>query len=314
MFMVLIAAAMANIKRVNSFFNRSVMGACVILIILNTYFLPVAGWYNFQFDTRPVFRDDKRAEYIRNFAPERVVSEYLYVKYGDVARVGYLGRPFSIGFDGYTLTDDWHSPDFSNSLHSAKTEEGVEKIIGKYGLTHLVLDEDSQRNLPAPILDFVKQRTVKEFEAGDSYLARVADDVIFSREVLANGNFINGLDGWQRVGNVPYRPAPTSVEVNGGNFLVQPVPVDGDNIYLYSISARCDMPETHFLIRLNWADKRGRPVAEPVYAIKACTKEFSTYTKEFIPPAGAKSGSVCVAGWGNGNPVIVNSVSLKTFE
>jgi hypothetical protein len=104
-----------------------------------------------------------------------------------------------------------------------------------------------------PLGAFLEIYAEPEFQEREVYLARWKDTYRFTEELLTNGDFSKGTDGWSADPGVVYVRAPGTVTVTARTPLVQAVAVGGRSVYRYAVRARCDAPGL-LRVQVNWHD------------------------------------------------------------
>ena len=304
---IVLALAFREIKSLSKKVFYAACMAALLITILDIYFIPASGWHDGDFPITSVFSPEARERYVQNYAPQRRVIDYMNARYGHGIRAAFLSDPFSAGFLGEAVLGDWHGPRFHDSLENANSAESVLSLMQQAGITHFVAASKSQPDsMPPPVRSFLEKYTESEYRAGDIYLSKLKLE--YETELLINGNFHAGFEGWSHDKNVVYKPHDHSMLVSQPSPLSQRVAVDDKSIYRYAITARCFTPDTYVRIQVNWINNHG--FCGATILPQKCGMIYKIYTADLTPPQGSIAGEVYVGSHGK-EPVEVNHVSFK---
>lgn len=148
-------------------------GAAAVVVILNFWFLPSAGWYvnDFYFNTpRSAGRENR---YIEDAVPTRKLVQYLNNKPGG-APVCYLESNQIAGLHRRAYTNSWHNWEFFIQLHESRSPEQDAKLFQELGIEYFIAPtRESGIVASRPHLwAFLDQYTERELVIGRYHLAR----------------------------------------------------------------------------------------------------------------------------------------------
>ena len=285
-------------RRRNPALYRAVGLACGAVILLNLYFLPSSGWYQKGFFLWPA----EREPYVRAMAPARGLIEYLNLT-SPREPAWFIQTNHVAGLAGHAYSANWHQPPFAAAVHSIRTPDDALRLARRHGIRHFVAPDDLSTETP-PLRAFLAQDTAPEFHYGSMSVYRLHDAFQFTSELLGEDSH---WQGWQRNGHVVTDDSGVA-RVTVADTLVRRVDIDEDVTYRYSIEAYCPA-ETLVRLQVNWHGAAERFLSTSIEP-RACGPEWRTFTTDFQPPQGTRSGIVIVGGH-TASPVLVRRVSLK---
>jgi hypothetical protein len=148
----------------------------IVCVLLNLYFLPASGWYQANLGLPPPFGFHPAANaraYLAAAAPARGIIDYLNRKRpGEPA--WFIGTHAIAGLAGRAFATSWHQPQFSDEARAARTADDIAAVARAHDLRNFVAPSDLA-GVEAPLGDFLRQRTVKEYEFGALALFRLRD-------------------------------------------------------------------------------------------------------------------------------------------
>lgn len=131
----------------------------------------------------------------------------------------------------------------------------------------------------------------------------------YGKELITNGNLLEGLNGWDASEVMKKLTINKNVEVNVHNFISQTIEVNENNIYKYSIKARCNSENTSFKMQILWLDINGKYILSDNFP-RMCKKDKNVFVAEFVAPPQAHLANLFLQGT-NEKKVIISSVSFK---
>jgi hypothetical protein len=132
---------------------------------------------------------------------------------------------------------------------------------------------------------------------------------LYNRELLANGDFRQGLLHWETGGPVDVLPAEHAVRVTERNHAHQLVQVSPGVSYRLSIRARCLQPETNARLQINWLDGNGNGLP-PSAELVPCMPDWVDYSTVFEAPPNAAAGVFYVTSHTQ-QPVLIQHASFS---
>jgi hypothetical protein len=310
--MVLIALAYAQMRSLSKSLYASVCVFGVVATLVNAYAMPLSAWAHRDFSLAMTLGRKGVDEYRDWAAPERRLIDYLNLTRGPAVRVVTFARPMLIDLQGQVIFGNWYDYLFSLQRAKATSAEAVHRLMREQRITKFISFKPGTgySGLAPAVAAFLDEYTEPEFVAGDAYLARYKEEFRFSEEMLANGDFANGLEKWSSGDASMYDAAAGIVSVSSAKGLVQRIAVDDRVLYRYSITARCTTPDTHIRIWVNWFDAAQRHIHSNLTPRK-CEDAFKTFSEDFTPRAGARFADVYVYGHEPDKSVLVSRVSFK---
>lgn len=138
------------------------------LCLVHIRFMYTASWINATLCPGCAFDAKARANYVGNYLPDRIVSDYLNRNLPE-ARVGFfmLNAPSPAGYVGYSRSANWHDYPVFGALARAKSVDDVVAIANRYRLTHAVFRESHVDSENAAIREFRKHHTTPTWRFGD---------------------------------------------------------------------------------------------------------------------------------------------------
>lgn len=174
LFTLAIAAMLRELRENRIALYRAVIAASFVVLFLNLYFLPSAGWHHkgfYLFGAREV------EEYLDRSAPSRRLIEYINLKRPD-GPVAFFETSQTAGLKTAALTNSWHTDAYLRRLHSAGSPEDYLDLVNELGVGYFVAPTEESGILirHVPIRTFLARYTVPELQAGDYYVARLRED------------------------------------------------------------------------------------------------------------------------------------------
>jgi len=121
--------------------RQALIGASVVLVLLNVYFLPASGWYHRDFFAwSPLGRQDYE-RYEEALAPGRKLVDYLNLRHPSQP-VWFIGGYHLAGLRGKAYFTSWHQYLFLAELGRCQRSEDVLKLAAKHGLRHFIVASD----------------------------------------------------------------------------------------------------------------------------------------------------------------------------
>jgi hypothetical protein len=114
-------------------------GLTLLLIGLNLYYLPAAGWILPSFDTQALFSRGERCRLLDRTAPERRLVEAVNAMAGSNARVVFASSPYATGLQGKPYFLVWYNPTFCVAFNNAPGPEAIRHLFRHVGATHAIL-------------------------------------------------------------------------------------------------------------------------------------------------------------------------------
>jgi len=113
--------------------------AGALLIAVNLRLMYTASWVNAQVCRRCAFDEQARRQYVAQYAPLRIVSEWLNANVPN-GRVGFfLLDPSPAGYVGYSRAWSWHDTAAFKPLTEARDADDILAVARRFGLTHVVV-------------------------------------------------------------------------------------------------------------------------------------------------------------------------------
>jgi len=303
-FFFFVAVMLAFLIKTDIWLFRSLFWFGIISVILNLIFFPSAGWPHRSFEFNVLSKETKE-DFLYNHAPVRKAVDYINLVYGKSANVGFFSKPRIAGLKGQAYTNTWHNSGFSKAVSKARNTEKLLNVFKKYRLTHCIVTPDRAK----PIIDLLNKITEEEFSYKGVSVLKVSSKYFFSKELIKNGQFNNGLANWRVMPGVNFLPDRQSIVVSVHNHAKQIVPVTPNTRYALSVLARSHTPDTSLRIQVNWRDNRGKFLSTSTSA-QLCGPDFKKIDKELISPENAVTGVVFAKGHSD-QPVEIKRVSIK---
>ncbi len=290
---------------------RRVAVACAGLVwALNLFFLPSSSFYHKDFLLNP-FKADAAQIYQRNMAPSDSLANYVNLVQPGTAVATLDCEVVQIAyFTGPTYMNSWHSGRGRVPLGSTRSEADILEFARANGIHWFTgCRTGSSEAKPNSIAQrFLQRYTNEVFTSGIERLARLKPEFEYSRELLANNDFRDGLQNWDNGRKVVYVPAEHGVLVNEQLYINQRVRVDAGGTYRVALRARCPQPDTFTRLQVNWVDTQDKEMPVSLIPVR-CTPEWADYSEVFTAPVGAGAGYFYVTGH-NAKPVYVQSASM----
>ncbi len=282
------------------------VGFALFSSAMNLAYLPAAGHYQRDLRMDLLFDEGAKRRYRDEKVPVRAAVSYLNEVYGDSVRVGFFAPALLAGLEGVPVTANWHNYAFSSGLARAENEHDYVELFRTWNLTHFIADKN-HGGVRKPIIEAVSKQ--ERAFAHDTEVRRIERGALYRRELIKNGDFSEGWDGWLRHGPVRYEPSSQSVSVSTQFTLTQMLPVSAGRTYLLEVTARCDTPETYYRLQVNWFGESGTGLG-PSIEVGECNGEFERRGAEFVAPPEAVAGEVYATGH-DSKPVEIGRISLR---
>jgi len=290
--------------------RRAAVACAGLAWILNLVFLPSSNFYQKDFMLNP-FKAGVEQAYLRNMAPLDALAQYINLVQSGVAVATLDCEVSQIAyFTGPVYMNYWHSGKGRAALGSAQTEDDILMFARANGIHWFTgcRSRAPDANADSVTQRFLRRYTTEVITSGVERLAHLRPEYEYSRELLANNDFQDGLRNWDNSRGAELVPSEHAVRVTEQNYLNQRVPVQAGGSYRITVRARCPEPDTYTRLQVNWMDTRNHEMPVSLLPIK-CTPEWNDYSEVFTAPPGAGSGYVYVTGH-TGKPVFIQRVSL----
>lgn len=149
---------------------RTVIGVTVATILSGAFLLPSSGYWHKNFCLSPLKFRMEAAEYVEQFAPARVLVEYLNrTAPGEPAAFFWIGIA---GLHGRPYTSGSHTFEFFRQCEAAGSAEAVKELMARNGIRYFVtpLPNCGEPNMPQ-LAEFIKRYTEERFRSGCLYVA-----------------------------------------------------------------------------------------------------------------------------------------------
>jgi|tagenome__1003787_1003787.scaffolds.fasta_scaffold20973004_2 hypothetical protein len=223
--------------------------AALVLIGTNMILLPRAVGH--VPDPVDVADPSRRKEWIRIYAPERLLNEELNLKEGRNARVLFVDRLVGAGLMGHPLYLNWHSPLALSVLADRKDAAEVEAGLHTLGMTHVVMTAGSTSPFAASLRTYLLAHGLPAGEVGTSILYELPH-ASARFEKLTNTDFRDGLAGWIPYGSVA-RSDEGEVTIPPGAGLAQILEVPASRFLQYTVELSCGEERGVMKISVVWA-------------------------------------------------------------
>lgn len=172
--MLPVAWSLATLQRRDHPTLFRVVGVAAALVVgLNLYTIPAAGWFHRDLSFTDVLSPTARAAYVRRHAPERQINDYVNARYGDTARVCYVFRPFPAELISPSVSASWHDYDFDTKVQAARTADELDRLVRAYHISHFVVYAPALELAQHRVwTEFLDRFTVTELRNGAAFLAR----------------------------------------------------------------------------------------------------------------------------------------------
>lgn len=152
-------------------------------------------YYSFDFKSWSPIETRRTVDYF-----EKSLNATVNLEYGTSAKVLYLHRPYSAGLDGSALNYNWASPVVKEAVDGAKNVSDVFRVIRKFGITHIILDEDIVKSAPTPFTRSVASIANLQRQLGSVQLWKVDTKLVAVDEAIKLNdryakNFL--VSGWR---------------------------------------------------------------------------------------------------------------------
>jgi hypothetical protein len=147
------------------------------LLAVNVWLMPTAGWTNRTLCLRCAFDGDVRHRYVADYAPLRLVADYLNRNLPD-ARVGFLmlNGPSPSGYVGYSRAANWHDVEAFAPFARATTADDVAAVARRFALTHAVFVDRADGVADRVLLAFRDRDTTPVARIGNYVVAAIRHD------------------------------------------------------------------------------------------------------------------------------------------
>lgn len=138
---------------------------------------------------------------------------------------------------------------------------------------------------------------------------RLRNSPLPTTDLFNAGEFAAGWPNWRRNGDVRIAAGSGAARVTMNETLIRHVSIDDSANYRCTLEARSEEPGAPVRLQINWHDSAGEFLGATIET-RACGPQWTVYTQDLKPPAGATTGIVIVAGH-TPAPVLVRRVSLR---
>ena len=174
LFMIVIAWVAAELRTREIRLYRLLQVLAVMMIFLNGYFIPAAGWAHRDLYLN-LFDQGEVSRYIEAEAPQRPLVEHLN-KQVPGAKVAFLtDGPQIAPLEAAVVAGSWHFPEFSKRLRGARSAQDLYVLMEELSIEYFVAptaDNPLHFKFPAVPL-FLQGYTAPEAFSRNFYLARL---------------------------------------------------------------------------------------------------------------------------------------------
>jgi len=141
------------------------------IIALNIWFLPASNFYHKEF---AVFRRDRRAGYVREFAPQRELTEYLN-RNAPGEPAAYFDGDLTAGLLGQPYSDSWHSYSYWLELQESRDADQLVEVLRRRNIRYVIAPVSGESDFPSARELFLRWTTAPLETAGTYAVYRVRD-------------------------------------------------------------------------------------------------------------------------------------------
>jgi len=145
--------------------------ALVGVTALNVGFLPASGWYDKDF---AAFRREERAAYLREYAPQRELTEYLN-RNATGEPAAYFEGDLTAGLLGQPYTDTWHSYAYWLELGESQDANQLISVFRRRKIRYVIAPVSGESDYPAARELFLRWTTPPMAMAGDLAVYGIRD-------------------------------------------------------------------------------------------------------------------------------------------
>jgi hypothetical protein len=144
------------------------------LCIVNLRLIPAASWSNATLCLKCSYDADSRVRFVGNYAPERIVSDYLNRTLPD-GRIGFflINGSSPSGYTGYSRSVNWHDWVTYRKIATPRDMNVVGEVARKHRLTHIVYAASDPNLGNDAIRAYAAQNTVPVWRLGDYVVAAI---------------------------------------------------------------------------------------------------------------------------------------------
>ena len=149
-----------------------VLSVWTFILVGIPFFLSCTQAYR-DFSVNALFNPIGRYEFIKKYSPVRAAVIDLNKELNTSSRVAFFSNPFAAGLNGYAIYANWYNNNFILSVYAAKTKYDLVKILDKYHIDAIVLDENFNPGGGFPhIVPFLKDITEFKKDYGQGITTR----------------------------------------------------------------------------------------------------------------------------------------------
>jgi hypothetical protein len=134
------------------------------IIALNIWFLPASNFYHKEF---AIFRRDRRDGYVRKYAPQRELTEYLN-RNAPGEPAAYFDGDLTAGLLGQPYSDNWHSYSYWLELQQSRDADQLVGAMRRRNIRYVIAPVSGESDYPAARELFLRWTTAPLATAGTS--------------------------------------------------------------------------------------------------------------------------------------------------
>lgn len=280
LFAVVAALAIHGVATILPQFVRGALAIVLSAVALNIWFSPTSGWQTNILRQPPLLGGDQYSQHEVSFRPERAMVEYLNLQH--YSRVVWFGHSFAAGATPQIILTNWYNYGESKAFALLENPEEYLAWLQRLEVSTLAFAQDGRNCKKPGFCEFIEKYTQPVYARDGVEVRIVREEFHKVVELLSNGGFDAGIDGW---GGAIVAPIvhPGAVNVSVDAPLVQDVAAEAGERYRYALRVRCAGPQTDYRMQVNWLDKSRRFI-EPSIAVGSCASEWKTDSVEFTAP------------------------------
>ena len=267
----------------------SVVAACALA---GLYLTPSATFLHRAISMPLHAGSEAEERYLARNRPEQTLARVIDAM--QFERVLWIGSPYYAGSDSDVFTTNWHGGYAQGAEFLALDSVGaMQRWVARRRFHAIALAADANACARPFVCDFLAKKARKVYEDGPVALYAPNADVLFGQELLRNGGFDRGIEGWD--GTAAYAAADGAVEVTAQAPLVQAVRVVSGESYALEVEGRCTPQGGSFRAQVNWLDASGKFIA-PDISVFECSPDFVSHASVVTAPTDAATAVVYASG------------------
>lgn len=288
--------------------RHAIAGLVLACSVAGIYLTPASNYLHRSIVLPPFAGSEAAEDYVAKQRPDRWMARVIDAL--QLHKVLWLGTPYMAGADSDVRPTNWQG---GYGLHSAfgalGSGEQLRALLaaGQFDAVAVALDAHA---CDRPFVCEFLGAQHKVFEDGATALYVLDPDALHTLELMRNGGFDGGTEGWGGEGEFHVAGGDGAVVVSAATPFTQAVPVQPGMRYLLEVEGRCTSDRADYRTQVNWLDRNGAFI-DTAITVAACGKDYERHKVAVTAPPGAATAVVYASSHLPDKTAEITSVSFR---